>query len=71
VTDSEHTGHAISVPMSGARRHPSDTDTTVVLTLYGQDGTLQELPVARTRSNELFQEWLRRFDRYTVRGESE
>lgn len=59
------------VPMSGARRHLSDTDTTLVLTLYDQTGELRELPVRRTREMELFQEWLRRFDRYTARGGEE
>lgn len=57
-----------SVPMSGARRHPDDTDSVLHLTLYGQDGDLCTLPVRRTRSLELFQEWLRRYDRYTVHG---
>jgi hypothetical protein len=71
----EHTGHAISIAgfsgvgMSGARRHPDDTDERLVLTLYDQEGIMQELPVRRNRSNEMFQEWLRRFDRYTPRAD--
>lgn len=66
-----HLGRAVPVsglvPMDGARRHPDDTEGTVVLTLYGQDGELQTMPVRRSRTMELFQEWLRRYDRYTPR----
>ena len=37
----------------------------IVLTLYDQEGNLQRMQIKRTRSNELFAEWCRRFDRYT------
>lgn len=73
----EHLGHALSIkgftnlPMAGDRRHALDTDSVVILTLYGQDGEMQILPVARTRDAELFQEWLRRFDRYTPGGKDD
>lgn len=53
------------VGMSGAKRHPDDTAERLVLTLYDQEGKMQELPVRRSRDMEMFQEWLRRFDRYT------
>jgi hypothetical protein len=65
----EHMGRQISVAgfsgvgLSGARRHPRDTQEAICLTLYGQDGDLQEMMVRRTRDMEVFQEWLRRFDR--------
>jgi hypothetical protein len=58
-------GFAIADGLTGSKRHPLDTADALVLTLYDQAGELQELPVRRTRSNELFQEWLRRYDRYT------
>lgn len=68
----EHLGHAVSIAgfsgvSGGARRHPGDTDERLILTLYDQEGNMQEMPVVRNRSNEMFQEWLRRFDRYTPR----
>jgi hypothetical protein len=53
------------VPMSGAERHPLDTESTLMLTLYNQAGEMQTMPVKRSRDMEIFQEWLRRFDRYT------
>lgn len=72
----EHLGQAIDITgwvseaMGGARRHPDDTDTTLVLTLYDQEGEIQSMTVRRTRDMEMFQEWLRRFDRYTPRETS-
>jgi hypothetical protein len=73
----EHLGRQISIAgfsgvgMSGARRHPDDTDKRLVLTLYDQEGIIQELPVRRSRDTEMFQEWLRRFDRYTPRSDDD
>lgn len=68
----EHHGRQISiagsVPMDGTRRHSLDTPEVLHLTLYDQEGEMHTLPVRRTRSNELFQEWLRRYDRYTPGG---
>jgi hypothetical protein len=55
----------VSDALSGRQRHPLDTDEVLHLTLYGQEGDLQVLPVRRTRDMEIFQEWLRRYDRYT------
>jgi hypothetical protein len=72
----EHLGKQISVAgfsgvgMSGTRRHPDDTDELLILTLYDQEGILQGLPVRRSRDMEMFQEWLRRFDRYTPQAET-
>jgi hypothetical protein len=72
----EHLGSQISIAgfsgvgMSGARRHRDDTDERLVLTLYDQEGIMQELPVRRSRDMEMFQEWLRRFDRYTPQVEA-
>lgn len=69
---SEHFGRAISIKgysgagLAGSTRHAKDTDAAICLTLYGQDGELQELIVPRSRDMELFQEWLRRYDRYTA-----
>ena len=34
--------------------------------LYGQDGTFIEMSCADTKSNRLFVEWTRMFDRYTT-----
>lgn len=71
----EHFGRQISVAgfsgvgLTGAKRHPLDTRDALCLTLYDQDGQMQELMVARSRDMEMFQEWLRRFDRYTPRPE--
>jgi len=69
ITVTEHLGRQISIAgfategLTGTKRHPDDTASVIVLTLYGQNGDLQELHVPRTRSMELFQEWLRRYDR--------
>lgn len=57
----------VSDALTGAKRHHNDTNTTLILTLYDQKGTMQELPVKRSRDMELFQEWLRRYDRYNPR----
>lgn len=70
----EHMGQQISIAgfsgvgLTGARRHGKDTGVALCLTLYGQDGELCELMVKRSRDMETFQEWLRRFDRYTIAG---
>lgn len=46
--------------------HPFERKNgALILLLYDQEGTLQELPVADTKANEIFGVWLRRFDRYT------
>ena len=70
---SEHMGEHIQiagfsgVARGGVRRHSKDTDRALCLTLYDQEGRMQELVVRRSRDMEMFQEWLRRFDRYTPR----
>ena len=55
------------IGLTGKRRHPLDTGDALYLTLYDQEGDLQTMRVARTRDAEMFQEWLRRYDRYTPR----
>ena len=73
----EHQGKQISIAgfsgvgLTGTKRHAKDTDTILCLTLYDQEGEIQELLVPRTRDMEMFQEWLRRYDRYTPRVSTE
>ena len=76
IGSGDHLGEQVSIRgysgvERGGRRHPQDTKESLVLTLYDQAGEMRELTVPRTRDLELFQEWLRRFDRYTPKGRDE